>query len=81
MKRIITASAMLGLASCSGLTPVPPGDIAGCTAALLAAGTISPAVLLATAATSPACLALGADVINAIVQDVTAKQMARGIRR
>ncbi len=81
MKRIIAAGAMLVLASFNGCALVPPGDIAGCTAALFAAGTISPTVLLATAAISPACLALGADVINAIVQDVTAKQMARGMHR
>lgn len=80
MKRFILALP-LALAACGGQTQISTGDAVGCASALFAAGVASEGVLLPLALATPACRSLAAEVIQAIVADVSKRQYARGIRR
>ncbi len=72
----LTFVAGLGLAGCqSAIT----GDLAGCAAALLAAGSTSPAELFRVAASTPACQGLAADVLQRLIPTVAAHQKSRGM--
>lgn len=83
MKKRFALIALLPLAGCGGTTtsPIALGDAAVCATALLAAGVASPAALLPVALATPACAALAAEVMQAVIADVSKKQLARGIRR
>jgi hypothetical protein len=78
MNRIIAAAAVaIGLAGCAN---VPADNATLCGAALVAANSTSASVLFQAALASPACVALGMDALAVLINDVSAKQMARGVR-
>lgn len=76
MKKIFLISA-LALGACAQSTA---GNIELCTAALLGAGTSDPSKLLVVALATPACVALGQDVLNELVNKLSVQQRARGVR-
>lgn len=80
MKKRYVLLALLPLAGCGGQTPIVTGDAVGCASALFAAGVASPAALLPVALATPACRALAAEVMQAVIADVSKKQLARGVR-
>lgn len=82
MKRFayIAVATPLALAGCGGQTSVT-GNAISCGEALLAAGTSSPTTLFSVAMATPACASLASEVIQAIIADVSKKQLARGIRQ
>jgi hypothetical protein len=81
MKKRFALIALLPLAGCGGTTPIVTGDAVGCATALLAAGVASPAALLPIALATPACRTLAAEVMQAVIADVSRRQLARGIRQ
>lgn len=76
MKKLFFLPLLL-LASCGG---VPIGELQACTNALVAANTSNIGVLLATAEATPACQALAADALQALIAAVGGQQKAKGLR-
>lgn len=78
MRKTILAS-LLVLGACAQVQQ-PASDAVACATALLAVNSSNPVVLASTAASTPACVGLASDVIQAIVSRVSAQQRARGVR-
>jgi hypothetical protein len=82
MNKLVIAAALCGtlaLSGCGG-TAVPPSNLELCGAALFAAGSSSPMVLLKTALSTPACVALGMEELQKLIGNVSMQQRARGVR-
>lgn len=79
MKKLIFASAMLTLASCS--TPVPIDNVAACLADVDKVPSANAQALLMSALASPACVALGQDVVQQLITRVSSQHSARGMVR
>ncbi len=79
MRKIIAAGSLLVLASCSAATP--PDNMAVCLADIDRVPSANVMVLLAAAMASPACEALGWDVIQQLVSHISFTHAQRGMRR
>lgn len=69
-----------GLLALSGCNSMQQDNLGACEQALFGAGISSPTKLLSVALTTPACIALGAEAIQALISKVSVQQKARGIR-
>jgi hypothetical protein len=68
---------LLALSSCNSMQQ---DNLSLCEQALFGAGISSPAKLFSVALATPACIALGAEAISALISKVSVQQKARGIR-
>ena len=76
MKRLYILMLVV-LGSCSSIPTNDAVNMAACGAALAATGVIDPQALLAAAVATPACRALAADAVQALIREVSTTALAQ----